>query len=537
MNNTNETQTGEFQQIENNSNIDYIYFFRSKKSFRYLIFSIILLTFCLWFSDRYLRFDLDETKYRVALTLEKESARPILRNIEKKILSNPSFLDDPRYIEYLEFLALIEEDDAVLKIYQDIYNNSNINMSFLINYAVKLYFMGDYNKARDIIREAQSLSTNNSLTGYLESSFIINPNINSESIFNEGVSIIAKENRSEKPIIFPEPFWHNTLPKFTYAYYVHKNNILNHCLAPLYRMTADILKRVETDLAENNFHNKEIWLEEISSMGKRIGSGINMKDFYSNLPICIFSLKIQKDTLSLYKKFIDKLHSPSLDKEIEKLNRIEKFLAMAEKLEERRKLEFDHNREKRLKEIVFITSIIGGLIVIYLISKALNSVINKFQNITLVLKFHNFVYIFIFIWALSIFLSLSSLTNLFNTSLYNYTGIILWLLYIIFPFFTILFLYIFNIPTFKILAYSQSEHGLLTDVNVEKKKLSFRFIPLFFEKLSGVASGNIITVTCFVFLIYRIIYLSYPFQLNLIWDTTRMDEYNLLNKFLLFILS
>ncbi|HOV34011.1 MAG TPA: hypothetical protein PLX23_11695, partial [Candidatus Hydrogenedens sp.] len=122
---------------------DFVFLARRKKSFRYLIVSIIILTFCLWFSDRYLRLDLDETKYRVALTLENESARPIMRNIAKKIFSQPDLLDDSRYLQYLEFLASIEENDVVIKFYQDIYDLGNINSSFLINYACKLYFLGD----------------------------------------------------------------------------------------------------------------------------------------------------------------------------------------------------------------------------------------------------------------------------------------------------------------------------------------------------------------------------------------------------------
>ncbi|MGC9054649.1 MAG: hypothetical protein ACP5KS_12295, partial [Candidatus Hydrogenedens sp.] len=527
MNNINDeirTNSQNQQCVEIPSTFDYIFFIRRKKSFRYLIFSVVILTFCLWFSDRYLRFDLDETKYRVALTLEKESARPIMRNIVQKVLSNPTLLDDPRYSQYLEFLALIEEDDAVQKLFQDIYNLSNINTSFLTNYVTRLYFLGNYNKARDLIKEAQNLPLNNSLLGYIESAMVITPGTTDEKTLSEGISIIVKENRSGNPIIFPEPYWHNTLPKYTYSYYMQKYNILNHCLAPLYKMFSDILKQTETDLNQNNVQNKQIWLEELYRMGKKIGMSLSPDDYYSSLPICIFSLKLQKDILSTYNKFSKSVSSPILEKEKGKLNKISNLLEMSEQLEEKRKIEFENSRENRTKTIAFVLLGLIKLIFIYFISKLLYSLLFRSQPNLLFLMFPGSVYIYIFVWSFVVFVFLFY-SLYFNKIIVKSFFImsILWSLLLISPFF--------------VLISSLFRRKLCNDVFIDigknketyksesKRKYSFLLLFIYFtDKLAGILLGFYTTLICILFLTFRIFYFSYPFQLNLIWDLTRIEE-------------
>lgn len=522
--------------VEIPSTFDYIFLLRRKKSFRYLIFSIVILTFCLWFSDRYLRFDLDETKYRVALTLEKESARPIMRNIATKVLSNPALLDDPRYSQYLEFLALIEEDDAVQKLFQDIYNITNINTSFLTNYVTQLYFLGDYKKARDLIKEAQSLPPSNSLLGYIESAMVITTGTTDEKTFAEGISIIAKENRSGNPVIFPEPYWHNTLPKYTYSYYIQKYNILDHCLAPLYKLYSYILTQTETDLNQNNVQSIQIWLEELFLMGKKIGMSITPDNAYSSLPVCIFSLKLQKDVLSTYSKFSNLIHSPILEKETIKLNKISYLLELSEHLEEKRKLEFENSRENRIKAIGFILFGLIELTFIYLIGKLLYYSLFRSQFNLLPLKFSNSVYIFILIWFLVVFVFLFYSLYFNKIIIESFFAMnCIWVLWIISPFFLLLFSFFHNKNYNDIFINTEDKIGKHElELNT---KYSFLHLFILMAKLSGILLGFYTTLICILFLTFRIFYFSYPFQLNLIWDLTRIHEINLIKDFLSFIHS
>lgn len=522
---------------DNSPHIDYIFFDRRKRSFRYLIFSVVILTFCLWFSDRYLRFNLDETKYRVALTLEKESARPIMRNIATKIISNPNLLDDPRYLQYLEYLALIEEDDAVIKLYQDIYNIGNIDSSFLSNYAIKLYFLGEYNKARELLREAQNLPPNNSLLGYLESAMIINPSVVNEATFAEGISIIAKENRSGLPVTFPEPFWHDTLPKYTYSYYVQKSNILNHYLAPLYKLSSEILNKIERDLNGSNFQNVQVWLEELFLMGKKVGMGINLSELYSNLPICIFSLKIQKDALTLSDKFSQILHSNLLEKEKNKLSQISNFLEVCEKLENIRRFELEKNRANRTKIIGFIFLGLIELLMIYWVVKLVSYLLSKLQSNLLVFYFPNFIYFLCLVWIILLFI-LSFYHLYLNKILFENISlnIFIWSFLIISPFLTSLLILRHKKSNINGSANLKNNPEILKLVS-PKRFYSVRLFIYFTEKLSGILLGHYVILVCILFLSFRIISSSYPFQLNLIRDPMRIDEFNLIKDFILFIHS
>jgi len=539
MNNTNneiKSDNLNQQSVEIPPSFDYIFLARRKKSFRYMIFSVVILTFCLWFSDRYLRFDLDETKYRVALTLEKESARPIMRNIATKVLSNPVLLDDPRYSQYLEFLALIEEDDAVQKLFQDIYNISNINTSLLTNYITKLYFFGDYQKARELIKEAQSLPPNNSLLGYIESAMVITPGTTDEKNFAEGISIIAKENRSGNPVIFPEPYWHSTLPKYTYSYYMQKYNILNHCLAPLYKLYSYILTQIETNLKQKNIQNTQIWLEELFLMGKRIGMSINPDNIYSSLPICIFSLKLQKDVLSTYSKFSKSIHSPILAKETSKLNHISNLLELSDHLEEKRKLEFENSRENRIKAICFVLLGLIELTFIYFIVKFFYYLISRSQSNLLLLKFSNSVNIYVIFWSLIVFIFL--FYSLYSNRIILKSFFVMnciWALWLISPMFILLFSSFHKKNSNKI--YIDTEEKEKNYESKPKRGHSILYFFILMEKLSGILLGFYTTLICILFLTFRIFYFSYPFQLNLIWDLTRIEEINLIKDFLSFIHS
>ncbi len=517
--------------------IDNIFFDRRKKSFRYLIFSIVILTFYLWFSDRYLRFDLDETKYRVALTLEKESARPIMRNLATKIFSNPTLLDDTRYYQYLEYLASIEEDDEVIKLYQNIYDIGDINSSFLSNYAIKLYFLAEYNKARELLQEAQNLPPSNSLLGYLESAMIIIPSVTNENIFAEGISIIAKENRSGTPVTFPEPFWHDTLPKYTYSYYVQKSNIMNHYLAPLYKLSSEILNRIERDLNENNFQNAQVWLEELFFMGKKIGMSINSPDLYLNLPICIFSLKLQKDALTLSDKFSRTLHSNLLEKERKKLSQISNLLEACEKLENMRSFELEKNRANRTKIIGFIFLGILILLIIYLVVKLASYLLSKLQSDLLVFYFPDSIYFLCLIWV--ILLSIPSFYCLYlNKILFEKISLnlFIWSFLIISPF--LIGLFILRYKKISINDSTNLKNNLeILKLAPPKRCYTFRLVIYFTEKLSGILLGYYIVLVCILFLSFRIISSSYPFQLNLTRDPMRIEELNLIKNFILFIHS
>ncbi len=365
---------------------------------------------------------------------------------------------------------------------------------------------------------------------------VITPGTTDEKTFAEGISIIAKENRSGNPVIFPEPYWHNTLPKYTYSYYIQKYNILDHCLAPLYKLYSYILTQTETDLNQNNIQSIQIWLEELFLMGKKIGMSITPDNAYSSLPVCIFSLKLQKDVLSTYSKFSNLIHSPILEKETIKLNKISYLLELSEHLEEKRKLEFENSRENRIKTIGFVLFGLIELIFIYLICKLLYYSLFRSQFNLLPLKFSNSVYIFIFVWSLVVFISLFC-SLYFNKIIVKsfFAMNCIWVLWIISPFFLLLFSFFHNKNYNDIFINTEDKIGK-HELKLNRK-YSFLYLFILIEKLSGILLGFYTTLICILFLTFRIFYFSYPFQLNLIWDLTRIHEINLIKDFLSFIHS
>jgi tetratricopeptide (TPR) repeat protein len=169
---------------------------------------------------------LTETKYRIAVSLEAESARPILRSIASELVTNlKEHTNSTQYLQYLEFLASIEEGEEVLKLYETLYPYNNQNSQFLINLGCRAYLNGNYEKAQKIFSEASNLLPYNSLPTYLLSSSIFKISQTNENL-DKVISYLARENRNNHPIIFPNPFWHNSLPTLCYAYYLRKKEIL-----------------------------------------------------------------------------------------------------------------------------------------------------------------------------------------------------------------------------------------------------------------------------------------------------------------------
>ncbi|HOV33346.1 MAG TPA: hypothetical protein PLX23_08290, partial [Candidatus Hydrogenedens sp.] len=392
---------------------------------------------------------------------------------------------------------------------------------------------GDYKNAQKLLKEAQTLPIGNSLLGYLESAMVINPDVVEEETFANGISMIAKENRSKSPVIFPEPFWHQTLPKNTYSYYLRKSDRLNHCLAPLYRVYKDVLNKIEIDIKGNKIQNKQVWLEEVFLMGKKIGNSIELNDYYPTLTISIFSLKIQQDTLNLYSKYSNTIKSNILEKELKKLNQVSQLLDKFQKLEEQRKLDFEYSRNNRTKILWLLFSGFIELLILFLIGKLDSYLLKKSRYKTIYPNktFTKSILLILSLWVIIIFLiifycSYSDNLPLTNNNFISY----LWYFFIILPF-------IIGIA----LPLVKRQHKKVShDTENSEYKKEFSFISFFIslmQQISGILIGMYIIIICIWFVLFRILYISYPYQLNLIRDKLGSEELNLIREFLHFLHS
>ena len=266
---------------------------RIRRAFRYGVGACVLFALSLWFAEGYLRFDKSETQYRMALTMQEASARPILRTVVKRDSASGS----PN-AKYVEALAAVEEEDVILKTYEQACKLNPRDQFLLINYGSRLYLEGHYADARDRFHEASLLPPPNSLPRYLEAAATL-AGMGPGGDISDVVALVARANSIGDPMVYPKPLWHSTLPLHGQWYAKTRRDIVNRCLAPLYRMEADITVRAQKDIEAGKPESWDAWLEALLTMGDRlVGSAGNPPDnIGANQAIA--GIKLQMDVLQL----------------------------------------------------------------------------------------------------------------------------------------------------------------------------------------------------------------------------------------------
>lgn len=493
---------------------EYVLWQRQKRAFRFLVLSIVILTISLWFSDRYLRFDLPETKYRIALTLEKESARPIMRNVIKEYESKGmNIQEDSRYIQYLEFLAFVEEGDEILKNYEKLSALNPSNQSLFINYGSRLYLAGEYDKARDQFRKASQLPPHNAFPYYLESATIIAQNDINDDQMNKCLSLLARTNRSDLPVIIPTPFWHHTLPENTYAYYVIKKKCSDICLFPIYRFYGDSLSYFQNNFQNNQYSNHKeylrVLLEELYTMGERLIPQGSKFSTYPAVFIAPLSLRIRKDVLNTYLKFKDSINSTKLENEVAKgeIEKINNLLNKFITLEERRNNEFEKSKSIRIRNLMNILLGFFELLVLYIIFKVCSLCFLGIEKQKQYVKLTKDLSIFIVIWSVIIYLFVIYITIKNVDTSQQEVVTLAFYLFLILPI-------LYSIV--KLFLNSAYQHNKLISI----------------ERTLGISIGVYLIIVCLWFITFRMICHSYPYQLNLIQDKFFYEEAKLMEELL-----
>ncbi len=248
----------------------------------------------LWFAEGYLRFDKSETQYRMALTMQEASARPILRTVVKR--DSASDVPNARYVEAL---AAVEEEDVILKTYEQACKLNPRDQSLLINHGCRLYLEGRYADARDRFHEAGLLPPPNALPRYLEAAATL-AGMGSGGDVSDVVALIARANSSGAPIVYPKPLWHPTLPTNGQWYGKMRRDIVSRCLAPLYRMEADITLRAQKDIEAGKPENWDGWLEALLTVGNRLMGTLDNLPENIGTNQAMAGVKLQTDVLELH---------------------------------------------------------------------------------------------------------------------------------------------------------------------------------------------------------------------------------------------
>ncbi len=277
---------------------------RIRRAFRYGVAACVLFALSLWFSERYLRFDLSEGQYRMALTHQEASARPILRTVVK----NDSTSDPPN-AKYVEALASVEEEDVILKTYEQACKLNPRDQFLLVNYGCRLYREGRYADARDRFHDAGLLPPPNALPRYLEAAATL-AGMGPGGDISDVIALVARANATGDGMIYPKPLWHPTLPTNGQWYAKTRRDIVNRCLAPLYSMEAETAMRARKDIDGGKPGNWDAWLEAMLTIGERLVGETKISSENIGTNQVMAGVKLQMDVLQLRDTLAEKSGKP-----------------------------------------------------------------------------------------------------------------------------------------------------------------------------------------------------------------------------------
>jgi tetratricopeptide (TPR) repeat protein len=304
---------------------------RSRRAFRYSVLALIFFTFVLWYSENYLRFSLNESQYRMALTLPADSARAVLRNVVKR----DAVQSEVPSARYVEALARIEESDLVLERYEEALKLNPSNPSLIINYGCRLFLAGRYREARERFREASIQDSRNALPGYLAAAALAAQAGGKEDL-SEAMALVARTNSAGDPVRFPQPLWHPSLPEQG-AWYARKaRHIADQCCAPLYRFRHVVTARAAESIDDWQIQNWDSWLEKLQTMGEHLAGEMGTDAENCGVSQAICGIRIQLDAIEQRKRISQITHGAPDEAFFERTFRLESALDRLGAFEEQR---------------------------------------------------------------------------------------------------------------------------------------------------------------------------------------------------------
>ena len=229
--------------------------------------AVVVVSAGLFYSEQFLRHEHVENLYTSALTKHDASARPILRAAVQQDAES----DRPNP-KYLWALAEREEDDKVLETYERAFALNPRNPQLALRYGVRLFQEESYAAARDRLHDAYIGDRENALPAYLEAAALAALSDRREGL-EEALAMVARNNGTGHPVVFPQPLWIQDLPRSGNVYAHLQRRIIEDCAAPLIDLTLRARRIVEDDLAENRGLTWVPGLRALEEMGRRLALG------------------------------------------------------------------------------------------------------------------------------------------------------------------------------------------------------------------------------------------------------------------------
>lgn len=501
---------------------------RSRRGFRFLVMAFLFFTFTMWFSENHMRFDRTESQYRMALTLPPDSARAILRNVVKRDGEH----NETPTARYVEALASVEEADLVLPRYEEAYRLNPNNPFLIINYGCRLFLNGQYREARERFREAGVQPPKNALPRYLEAAALAAGA--PEGDLTEVIALIARTNSTGDPVIFPLPLWHPSLPRRGAWYARQRQEIIDLCCAPIYRLRSQVVAQARRQIEAGQIGDWDSWLEKIQVMGERFVGTAVTEPANLGVPQAIAGVQIQLDAIALRQRIAEMGRGAPDAVLIGRGIKLDHALNELKSFEELRTRKIADHRAIIALPLRLLAQSLGILILVYVLVTLLARLTDAGKRFWAVPHPAWALYPLIGVQAvfLALLLIISLMQRVENAPPFFLESIgHLWHAVLLVAIVFVLIYPAFALPgTARICEALTPENPESVRSLVRRQRL-MAYISLM-QRTYGLLAGGLICVACCWMIAYRLATSAYPTQMGLLVTGLETDEYEIVHRIL-----
>ncbi len=498
---------------------DYAWARRGRRAFRLLVAAAVLFAFALWFSEGYLRYDQNETQYRMALTLHPAQARPILRHVVKRETEE----NETPPSRYVEALALVEEtaEDA-LAAYEQAYKINPRNAFLIVNYGCFLYLGGQYEEARERFREAGVNPPRNALPRYLEAAALA-ASMEPDDDPSDLIALLTRANAAGDPVLYPEPPWHESLPKQGRRHMELRGNAAERIAKPLADCGRLIVSRASADIDRGEFRDWNNWLEKMHTMGVRLMGG-GPQDSLPTIPQLTVALELQYAAANLLGRISEAAGGVVEPRVNDTLLRTEQTLKTLEEFDDQTELLLEGHRERLLQPIFLLLQTALLFMMMYAVAWCLHGLGSGGTSARaaphlLIGKLAPAVGLFCMLGILLLFMSRQGAVD----TAYE------WHLGVLWRFVSLALTALGLIYPLMMVRMGRIAQGAGADQKVTPR----RYVGVYgclLRRYMGILCGGLALLICTWLIVYRVVFSAYPFQMELISTGLELETADLVQE-------
>jgi len=499
---------------------------RSRKAFRFSILAMVLLTFIMYISEQYLRYNHTESLYIHAITLPKDSARVFLLQAIKIDKEQ----NEQQTAKYSQALAVRQESDKILESYEEALKIDPENTLFILRYGCRLYMEGQYAEALNQFKLVDLLlegSTPNALPGYLQAACLVEID-RSTAGYNRAMATISRINKRNHELAYPKPFWFTEYPKTGEIYAEHNRTIIKEMIAPLEYLSNRIFNFLTLEIENGHTDDSRIWLEQMMKMGENLA----FQSSPTGTLQAILGIENQIHAFTLLEKLESETLGANVEPTIEKRLRLQQALELLTAFEAERSDKLTEEKNVILLPLlitsgsILILSILWfGLFFLYKLfglKKSAWTIPHTTMGKTMLLGGNFFLLVLLYLMTLLQHISNKSIELIqFSVVAWSVTLGIMVLFGFIYPAITLT-------PPEEVARRTGRPEEIDTTHRFAKSRYRKVYASLAM-RYYGILNGLAILTVCIWIITYRLDMGLYPWQINLLADGFLSEEIQLID--------